>query len=141
MEQNAQNDWAPDEILNWVESWVLPRVPSLQRSQFEGLKLILPEITFKGSAQLTLGTTRLELIYLGGVHSYDSIGVYLPRERLLFLADALYFRSSQVSSARIHHLLDKITALNTETFVAGHQLPYDQKQLRLLAGRWRHGGS
>ncbi len=137
MEQNAQNDWAPDEILNWVESWVLPRVPSLARSQFEDLKLVLPAITFKGSAELVLGVTRFELIYLGGVHSRDSIGVHLSRERLLFLADALYFRSSQVPSARVHRLLDKINALNAETFVAGHQLPYDQKQLRRLASRWR----
>jgi len=135
MEQNAQNDWAPDKILSWVESWVVPRVPSLDRSQFEGLKLVLPEITFKGTLRLTLGKTCFELIYMGEAHSYDSIGVHLPDEHLLFLADALYFRSSQVPPERVRRLLAKIDGLGVETFVAGHQLPYDQKQLKLLVRR------
>lgn len=136
MEQNARDDWAPDQILAWVESWVLPRVPTLQRSQFEGLRLVLPQITFKGALILTLGRTRFELIYMGEAHSRDSIGVHLPQERLLFVADALYSMSGHAATERIRRLLDRIHALGVETLVAGHERPYSLEYL-LRSRLWR----
>jgi glyoxylase-like metal-dependent hydrolase (beta-lactamase superfamily II) len=135
MEQNARDDWAPDKILGWVEGWVLAHVPTLHLAQFEGLRLVLPEITFTGTLQLVLGSTRFELIYLGEVHSHDSIGVHLPQDRLLFLSDALYFRPDQIATKRVRRLFDKIEALGAETFIAGHERPYDQKQLQLKRRR------
>lgn len=136
MEQNARDDWAPDKLLGWVEGWVLAHVPALRVEQFEALRLVLPEVTFSGRLKLVLSSTRFELIYLGGVHSYDSIGVYLPQERLLFLADALYGQPGRVAPERARRLLDRIEALGVETFVAGHERPYGRDQL-LRSRLWR----
>ncbi len=136
LEQNLRDDWAPDRLMGWVQSFVLTHVPTLQLEQFAGLRLIRPEITFSGHLRLTLGATRLELVYLGGVHTRDSIGVYLPAQRLLFLGDALYFRTDQQIAERLGRLLRRIDALGAERFVAGHERPYDREVLARKARRW-----
>ena len=137
LEQNMRDDWAPDRLMGWVRSFVPAHVPAIDLGQFEGLKLVLPQITFSGRLSLRLGPTRLELVYLGGVHTRDSIGVYLPAERLLFLGDALYFGAGQQVSRRLSCLLRRIDILGAQRFVAGHEQPYDREALAAKAQGWR----
>jgi glyoxylase-like metal-dependent hydrolase (beta-lactamase superfamily II) len=128
---NMCDDWSPAQIIHWVSGWVLKMVPTLKLQQFEGLKLVLPQITFTGRLELSLGGTVLCLLYAGGGHTRDSIIVHLPREKILFLSDALY-PNPEGKITKIAGLLEKISRLGAEKFVPGHEMPYDREKFALL---------
>lgn len=127
---NMRDDWAPEQIMNWVAGWVIKMVPTLKLKQFEGLRLALPQITFTGRLALSLGGTVLRLLYAGGGHTRDSIIVHLPCEQLIFLSDALY-PNPEGKITKIAGLFSKIARLPAEKFIAGHEMPYDREKFML----------
>jgi glyoxylase-like metal-dependent hydrolase (beta-lactamase superfamily II) len=133
---NMRDDWSPAQIIHWVSGWVLKMVPTLRLEQFEGLQLVLPEITFTGKLELELGGIELQLLYAGGGHTRDSIIVHLPREKILFLSDALY-SNPEGKITKIAELLEKISRLGAEKFVPGHEMPYDQETSALRGEYYR----
>jgi len=58
--------------------------------QRTSLRIVVPQITFAESHQVDLGDTTVELRWVGGDHAYDSIVIWEPEDRVLFLGDALY---------------------------------------------------
>jgi len=130
LESNIRTDWGTEKIQNWINSWLLPRIPTLKSEQFEGIKIVLPEITFAKNLQLELGDTLLKLIYLGGGHTHDSIGAYLPNEKVLFLSDALY-PNPEGTIHKLVQLFDRIAKLDVETFIAGHEMPFKRESFTL----------
>lgn len=124
---NLRDDWAPHQLMNWVSSWVLQMVPTLQIKQFAGLRLVLPEITFTGQLCLDLGSVRLKLLYVGGGHTWDSIIVHLPAEKVIFLSDALY-PNPEGKLAKLAQLFPRIERLGAEKFISGHEMPYDREK-------------
>lgn len=128
---NLRDDWSTEQIMNWVSGWVLKTVPTLRLEQFDGLKLVLPQITFTGRLELSLGGTVLRLLYAGGGHTRDSIIVHLPREKLLFLSDALY-PNPEGKITKVAQLFEKIERLGAEKFVPGHEMPYNREKFTLL---------
>ncbi|MCS7274167.1 MAG: MBL fold metallo-hydrolase [Candidatus Bipolaricaulota bacterium] len=127
---NLRDDWSAERLMSWVSSWVLKRVPTLRLEQFEGLSLVLPQITFTGQLELAVGETVVRLLYAGGGHTRDSIVVHLPREKILFLSDALY-PNPEGKITRLAELCEKIERLDAERFVPGHEMPYDREKLTL----------
>lgn len=127
---NIRTDWSPEKIRTWIDSWLLARIPTLKFEQFEGVKIVLPEITFAKNLQLELGDTLLRLIYLGGGHTHDSIGVHLPNEKVLFLSDALY-PNPEGTVHKLVGLFDRIAQLDVETFIAGHEMPFKRENFAL----------
>lgn len=130
LESNVRTDWGPEKIHNWINSWLLPHIPTLKPEQFEGLKIVLPEITFAKNLQLELGDTLLKLIYLGGGHTHDSIGVHLPSEKVLFLADALY-PNPEGTVHKLVQLFNRIAKLDVETLIASHETPFKRERFAL----------
>jgi glyoxylase-like metal-dependent hydrolase (beta-lactamase superfamily II) len=54
------------------------------------LHIVVPHITFAESHEVDLGDTTVELRWVGGDHADDSVVVWEPEDRVLFLGDALY---------------------------------------------------
>jgi len=54
------------------------------------LRIVVPQVTFADSHQVDLGDTTVELRWVGGDHADDSIVIWEPEDRVLFLGDALY---------------------------------------------------
>jgi len=58
--------------------------------QRTSLRIVVPQVTFAESHQVDLGDTTVELRWVGGDHADDSIVIWEPEDRVLFLGDALY---------------------------------------------------
>jgi glyoxylase-like metal-dependent hydrolase (beta-lactamase superfamily II) len=62
----------------------------LTEAERASLRIVVPQVTFAGSHQVDLGDTTVELRWVGGDHADDSIVIWEPEDRVLFLGDALY---------------------------------------------------
>ncbi len=123
--QNLQEDWAPQRVHRWLHEAMFSHISTLNPADFQGLRLVPPSLSFEGELVLDLKGTTVRLFPLGGAHSDDSIGVYLPYERVLFLGDAFYFREGvEGRFLRLLQLLDYVAPLEVEIYVPGHEAHY-----------------
>jgi len=58
--------------------------------QRTSLRIVVPQVTFAEAHKVDLGDTTVELRWVGGDHADDSIVIWEPEDRVLFLGDALY---------------------------------------------------
>lgn len=90
-----------------------------------------PDIEFEGRMKLHLGGLTCVMEHVGGDHSSDSIIVYIPEEKVLFLGDCLY---ANLYAEKWHYtieailqLVEKIERYNVETvFLSHHETPLNK---------------
>ena len=125
--RNLEDDWSPRRVHRWLQETMFARVPTLQPQDFEGLTLVPPSLSFEGEMTLDLDGVLLKMFPLAGVHSDDSVGVYLPYERVLFTSDAFYYREGpEARLLKLIKLFDRVAPLEVEVFVPGHERPHDR---------------
>jgi glyoxylase-like metal-dependent hydrolase (beta-lactamase superfamily II) len=123
--ENLRHDWAPERVQRWLEETMFSRVPTLRPEDFKELRPVPPALSFEGEMTLDLDGTLVRLFPLAGAHSDDSIGVYLPYERALFLSDALYFREGPEGRfTKLVELLDRVAPLEVDVYIPGHERPH-----------------
>ncbi|MEC2159617.1 MBL fold metallo-hydrolase [Virgibacillus halodenitrificans] len=97
------------------------------------LELRVPEISFQDQIQIDLGGITCVVEHVGGEHARDSSIVYIPEEKIMFLADCLYqdFYSGEWSYdlKEVQTLLAKIKKYDVEHYVLGHQPPKTHAEL------------
>jgi glyoxylase-like metal-dependent hydrolase (beta-lactamase superfamily II) len=131
--QNLEGDWAPQQVHRWLHETMFSRVSTLSTRDFRGLQLIPPSLSFEGELALDLDGSDVRLFPLAGAHSDDSIGVFLPHERVLFLGDALYLREGPEGRfLRLLELLERIAPLGVEVYVPGHEAPHGRLEFEKL---------
>ncbi len=54
------------------------------------LRIVAPQVTFEDGYSVNLGDTTVDLHHVGCDHADDSVVVWVPDDRVLFLGDALY---------------------------------------------------
>ena len=90
---------------------------------------VLPDDSFRKDKTLKLGETRLELTYLGLNHSYSSIVMRLPKEKLLFAVDFIPVGSfpgrGMIDSYPMEweDSLKKVMAMEWDRLIPGHPGP------------------
>jgi glyoxylase-like metal-dependent hydrolase (beta-lactamase superfamily II) len=89
-----------------------------------GLALRPPEITFTNRIELDLGQITAQLIHVGGDHSADSVIVYVPAERVVFLSDCiypdLYHQPPCYTTWRLFPLIDQLLNCQADFYLFGH---------------------
>ncbi|MBI1729221.1 MBL fold metallo-hydrolase [Candidatus Acetothermia bacterium] len=126
MEANIQDDWGSERVLDWLRKDMFSRIPTLSDRDFQDLRVIPPSESFSAKKKLTVGGTKIEMFLLDGVHSDDSIGVYLPDGKTLFLGDAFYLlEGPEGKFTRLPDLLKLVTQYDVEAFVPGHERAHD----------------
>lgn len=84
----------------------------------------LPTLTFKDSVVLDLGGVRTVLAHVGGDHASDSVVIYIPEEKILFLGDALYANlyapSWRMTADETLRLLDRLEEFEADAYVWSH---------------------
>ncbi|MBP2002259.1 glyoxylase-like metal-dependent hydrolase (beta-lactamase superfamily II) [Paenibacillus shirakamiensis] len=97
------------------------------------LKLKTPDISFNSKMELDLGGVTCIVEHVGGVHAQDSLIVYIPEEKIMFLGDCIYqdFYSGEWSYDldELTILLDKIRKYDVDYYVTGHQEPMAHAEL------------
>jgi cyclase len=123
-------------------------------SDIDKLVLTLPTVTFEDQLVLYGSRRRVEVITYGGGHSASDAFLYLPDEKISFLADLMHigyhadFRKGNVEEwVRI---LDEMQALDIDTVVSGHgtvgtaedlvKMRQYLVDLQQLAADWVKGG-
>ena len=89
-----------------------------------GLRIVVPQVTFADVHLIDLGDTVVELRWVGGDHADDSIVVWEPEDRVLFLGDALYQclwgDPVYLTLAGTRALLDRLASFEPVLALEGH---------------------
>lgn len=92
--------------------------------EFGGITLRLPDATFEGRLELTVGGKRVELIQVGPAHTKGDVIAYLPDQRVVFTGDILFVGSHPVMwegpVANWMAACDRLLALDADVVVPGH---------------------
>jgi glyoxylase-like metal-dependent hydrolase (beta-lactamase superfamily II) len=106
------------------------------RAQLERLKnptVVLPEQLVDDRATLTVGSTRVDLHYLGRNHSDNSLVVSVPQQRVIYAADWLPLGEliwRNVFDSYVDEWfegIDRVLALEWERLVVGHARAHNPK--------------
>jgi glyoxylase-like metal-dependent hydrolase (beta-lactamase superfamily II) len=87
---------------------------------------VLPDETFDGKRNLTLGGTTLELSYLGLNHSDSTIVMRLPKEKIIFVVDTIPVGSVpgrgmiDIYPLETEGFIKKVLAMDWERLIPGH---------------------
>ena len=91
--------------------------------------VVLPDQVVDGNKTITLGGTKLELIFVGRNHSDNSLVMRLPKEKLVFVVDfapieTIQFRNIPDNASPLEYIdsLKKLAALDWDRMIPGH--PY-----------------
>ncbi len=91
---------------------------------FTGLELVLPDETFAGELNLTVGNREVRLIEVGPAHTRGDTLVHLPAERVLFSGDILFHGAHPIAWAGpVSNWIaacDRILGMDLELIVPGH---------------------
>lgn len=88
------------------------------------LRIVVPQVTFADRHEVDLGDTAVELRWVGGDHAGDSVVVWEPEDRVLFLGDALYQclwgDPVYLTVAGTRALLDRLAPFDAAFALEGH---------------------
>jgi glyoxylase-like metal-dependent hydrolase (beta-lactamase superfamily II) len=91
--------------------------------------VVIPDQVVDGKRTITLGGTKLELIFVGRNHSDNSLVMRLPKEKLVFVVDfapieSVLFRNIPDNASPLEYIdsLKKLAALDWDRLIPGH--PY-----------------
>ncbi len=91
------------------------------------------DIQFEHRLTLELGSITAELIHIGGPHSEDSVVIYIPEEKVLFLGDAdggdFYHKEGQYDKEKLYTFLQFLKNLDFSISIDGHDTPATKEQL------------
>ena len=113
--------------------FVAHRNAQQQLQRLKNPAVVLPDQTVDDSRVLTVGRTRVELLYMGRNHSDNSLVVSVPSQKVIYAADwlpvgELIWRN--VFDSYIDEWfegIDRVLALDWEKLVVGHARGHNQK--------------
>jgi cyclase len=91
---------------------------------FGGIELALPQETFSGELEMTVGDLALELIEVGPAHTRGDTLIHVPSERVLFSGDILFAGAHPITWAGpVSNWIaacERILAMDVAVIVPGH---------------------
>lgn len=137
IKQLQQLSWEDSALDQRVEAGIeIPFCADAIKAELGNDRTILlpdPDIAFEGGMELHLGGVTCVIEHVGGDHSSDSIIVYIPEEKVLFLGDCLYANlyaekwNYTIETAR--QLIGKIEKYDAETvFLSHHEAPLNKTE-------------
>ncbi|MEZ5412753.1 MAG: MBL fold metallo-hydrolase [Opitutaceae bacterium] len=100
----------------------IPR--ELTDAQRRDLKLREPDVVFDERIDLEVGALNVEAHHVGGDHAADSVVIYVPDDRMLFIGDCLcddlWAPVRRYTRSRFLPLLAKLEAMEAGTMIEGH---------------------
>ncbi|MCZ8518536.1 MULTISPECIES: MBL fold metallo-hydrolase [Paenibacillus] len=98
------------------------------------IEIALPVCTFENRMTVDLGGVTCILQHVGGDHAGDSVVVYIPEERILFLGDCIYpdiyAKRRQYTPENILALAAVLESFEADTYVLSHWKPVSRAEFR-----------
>jgi len=107
---------------------ILQSMLNRNRDKAMGTKVSIPDRTFDRRLELSMGTTNIELMYLGPAHSPGDISVWLPSERIVIAGDIAFHERllpvfEYTDTYAWIETWDELSALDPLIVVPGHGHP------------------
>jgi glyoxylase-like metal-dependent hydrolase (beta-lactamase superfamily II) len=98
-------------------------VIELDNTQRRNLKLGQPDFIFDEAHHYDLGSATCEVVHVGGDHSADSVVMYIPEDKVLFLGDCFYYTVYEEPNhytKEVLTLIEKLESFGAEHYIEGH---------------------
>jgi glyoxylase-like metal-dependent hydrolase (beta-lactamase superfamily II) len=124
----AAYDWSDEALEQRVRdglelAFSLPHIRE-ELPDRSALRIVVPQVTFAETHRVDLGDTTVELRWVGGDHADDSVVIWEPEDRVLFLGDALYQclwgDPPFLTIAGTRSLLDRLAPFDAAFALEGH---------------------
>ena len=90
------------------------------------------DIIFDKSLTIDLGGIHCELIHIGGPHSDDSVAIYVPEEKVIFISDAdcedYYFNNGLYNKEKLENLIEVLKKIDFKTYIRGHDVTHTRSE-------------
>lgn len=96
------------------------------------LHIVLPDITFSHEISLDLGGLAVRAVHTVSPHSQDTVCVYVPQERVLFLGDSTsedFFNGGYMDKDRLRSLMAWIESVDCDLCILSHCPPLTKEAL------------
>lgn len=105
---------------------------------FEGVNRRLPNKTFSGRTERTVGDKLIELIEVGPAHTKGDILVFVPSDKVVFTGDILFIEGHPIlwegPIANWIKACDKIISMDVDFVVPGHGPVTDKRGVKAVRG-------
>ena len=128
LRRQAAYDWSDEaldaRVAEGLELAFCRDMLKLELPDRSGLRIAIPDVLVADRHAVDLGGVSAEIRYVGGDHAPDSLVVYVPSDRVLFLGDCLYQRLhspvEHLTVAGVRGLMDRLAGLDVAVAVEGH---------------------
>jgi glyoxylase-like metal-dependent hydrolase (beta-lactamase superfamily II) len=126
--RQARFDWS-DEALDQrvaagTELAFCRDMMKLEIPDRSGLRIVVPSVVVDERHVVELGGVTAVIEHVGGDHAPDSLAVYIPEDRVIFLGDCLYQRLhapvEHLTVAGVRALTDRLARYDVAIAVEGH---------------------
>jgi glyoxylase-like metal-dependent hydrolase (beta-lactamase superfamily II) len=105
----------------------------IEYSNPEDIIIRTADIVFDGKLRLDLGGVTCELLQIANPHSEDSVAIYIPEERIIFLGDASggdhYHNQGRYDKNKLLSFINFIKETDFDICVEGHDSAISKQQL------------
>jgi len=128
---------------DWSDSSISARVSAGVETQFafdmirkempsrHSFKVKQADISFEVQCAIRLEDLECQLVHVGGPHSDDSIVVYVPQEKVLFLGDCAYpdiYNNNSLRLSELSSLILRLEQFEADLFIPSHSDPKSKNQ-------------
>jgi glyoxylase-like metal-dependent hydrolase (beta-lactamase superfamily II) len=96
------------------------------------IKIVTADISFDQSIELNLGNLVVNLFLVESPHSKDSVFIYIPEEKVLFMGDATsedYYNNSYLDKEKLKHLVQTLESIECNYCLLSHADPLKKQEL------------
>lgn len=101
-------------------------------NNLDEIVVIPADISITETTVLELGNLTLQLIPRDSTHSRDSLFIFCPEEKMLFVGDAdcedHYEGNGTFDKDKLKSLLEFIESINFDTYLLGHDMPTNREE-------------
>lgn len=137
LKEVAAWQWSDEDMKDRLETGkdieMCDRCIKLEYPDRGDIKVITSDIETSGSLKLDLGGICCEIMEVKAPHSKDSVLVYVPEERTIFVGDAdcedHYNNAGKYDKYTLEKYIELIRGLDFEVYVLGHDKPESREEV------------
>ncbi len=96
------------------------------------IKVTTSTISFSGYMEIDLGDIVAQLHHIPSPHSDDSVCIFVPQEKVLFIGDAVgvdYYNDCYLNKEKLRSMMVVIDGFQFDTCVVGHAEPVSKQKI------------
>jgi glyoxylase-like metal-dependent hydrolase (beta-lactamase superfamily II) len=135
--------WSDEDMKERLETGIdiefCDRCIKLEYPDREAIKVVTSYIEFSGKLRIDLGGFHCEIMEINAPHSEDSVLIYVPEEKAIFVGDAdcgdYYNNAGKYDKDKLENYIELIRGIDFNTCVLGHDKPENREEvLKYLEG-------